>query len=537
LLSHFFSKLYWKKTLSDYGTIARDASGQAIRAVGHAIDVSERRKAEAALQQALQAAQAASIAKSRFLSNMSHELRTPLNAILGFSQVMVRSNSLSSDQKEQLKIINRSGEHLLNLINDILSMSKIEAGQIALNENRFDLYQLLEDIEQMLKLKAISKDLQLIFERASDIPQYVQTDENKLRQILINLLGNAIKFTAYGHVTLRVEKGRVLEKNRPKNLRSNTYLLFEIEDTGPGIAPDELDTLFDPFVQTEAGRKSMQGTGLGLPISRQFVQMMGGDIAVSTQLGKGTIFTFGILAIEIAEAEERSLSTTQQVIALEPNQPAYRILVVEDVKENRQLLLKILEPLGFQVREAVNGREAIALWSTWKPHLILMDMRMPVMDGYEATKEIKTLEQQSAVAGENHSSPADSWPTKIIALTASAFDEDRANIMAAGCDDFIHKPFREPMLFDKLAQHLGVRYIYQEDLPPSLPQSATLRKLTSDDLNVMPPEWIAQFQQEVLCANDQLILKLIEQIPESETSLAQALTDLVNNFRLDNSSC
>ncbi|MEG4444003.1 PAS domain S-box protein [Microcoleus sp. AT9_B5] len=522
--------------LSDYGAIARDANGRAIRAVGHAIDVSDRRKAEAALQKALQAAQAASIAKSRFLSNMSHELRTPLNAILGFSQVMVRSSSLSSDHKEQLKIINHSGEHLLNLINDILSMAKIEAGQTTLNENRFDLYQLLDDLEQMLKLKAISKGLHLIFERASDLPQYVQSDENKLRQILLNLLGNSIKFTASGQVVLRAKKGRVSKKNRSLNLGAKTHLLFEVEDTGPGISPNEIETLFDPFVQTESGRKSMQGTGLGLPISQQFVEMMGGEIAASSQLGQGTIFRFDIVAIEVAEPDEKSLLITQEVIGLESNQPVYRILVVEDVEENRQLLLKILEPLGFEVREAVNGQEAIALWSTWKPHLIWMDMRMPVMDGYEATREIKALEQQSALAGENINLPANSSPTnatKIIALTASAFEEDRAKIMTAGCDDFIHKPFRESMLFDKMAQHLGVRYLYQEDLSHSLPQPATPRNLTPEDLNVMPSEWIAQFRQEVLCANDELILQLIDQIPESEASLAHTLRDLVNNFRLD----
>ena len=188
------------------------------------------------------------------------------------------------------------------------------------------------------------------------------------------------------------------------------------------------------------------------------------------------------------------------------------------------------------MREAVNGQEAIAFWSTWKPHLIWMDMRMPVMDGYEATREIKALEQQSAVAGENHNLPANSSSTnatKIIALTASAFDEDRAKIMTAGCDDFIHKPFRESMLFDKMAQYLGVRYIYQEDLSDSSPELATPRNLTLEDLNVMPSEWIAQFRQEVLCANDEVILQLIDQIPESEASLAHTLTDLINNFRLD----
>ncbi|MBD2043690.1 PAS domain S-box protein [Microcoleus sp. FACHB-672] len=530
--------------LSDYGTIARDADGQAIRAVGHAIDVSDRREAEAALQKALQAAQAASIAKSRFLSNMSHELRTPLNAILGFSQVMVRRHSLSVDQKEQLKIINRSGEHLLSLINDILSMAKIEAGQVTLNKNRFDLYELLDDLEQMLKLKATSKGLQLIFERASNIPQYVQTDENKLRQVLINLLGNAIKFTNFGHVALRVKRREMLEargsrlgKSHGQNPKLETCLFFEVEDTGPGIASDEIGSLFNAFVQTETGRKSMQGTGLGLPLSRQFVQMMGGKIAVSSQVAKGTIFTFDVLVNEVPEADEKSLSSSQRVIGLEPNQPTYRMLVVEDVQENRQLLLQLLEPLGFQVREAVNGEEAIALWSTWKPHLIWMDMRMPVMDGYKAARKIKALEQQSGGVEENNRSSlagtSSAGKTKIIALTANAFEEQQAKILAAGCDDFMHKPFRESQLFDKIAQHLGVRYIYEEDEQSDSLQLEAPRKLTPQDLSVMSPEWIAQLHQAILCADEALILKLIEHIPAAEASLAHTLTDLLNNFRLD----
>ncbi|MBW4682692.1 MAG: PAS domain S-box protein [Microcoleus vaginatus WJT46-NPBG5] len=518
--------------LSDYGTIARDPDGKAIRAVGHAIDVSDRREAEAALQKALQAAQAASIAKSRFLSNMSHELRTPLNAILGFSQVMVRSNSVSVEHKEHLQIINRSGEHLLSLINDILSMAKIEAGQTKLNGTRFDLYRLLDDLEQMLKLKATSKGLQLVFERASDIPQYVQTDENKLRQVLINLLGNAVKFTVAGYVALRVKRGKGLEQPHSQNQNSQTCLLFEIEDTGAGIASDEIGTLFNPFVQTETGRKSMQGTGLGLPISRQFVQMMGGIITVRSQVAKGTIFTFDVFVNEVAGADEKSLSSRQRVIGLAPNQQVYRMLVVEDVEENRQLLLKLLEPLGFQVREAVNGEEAIALWLTWKPHLIWMDMRMPVMDGYEATREIKALEQKSAGLQENNSSTL-AGKTKIIALTASAFDEQQTNILAAGCDDFMHKPFREWQLFDKIAQHLGVRYIYEEDDQSDSPQLEAPRKLTPQDLSVMSPEWIAQLHQAILCADEALILKLIKQIPAAESSLAHTLTDLLNNFRLD----
>ncbi|WP_199321139.1 PAS domain S-box protein [Microcoleus sp. FACHB-831] len=525
--------------LSDYGTIARDADGQAIRAIGHAIDVSDRKLAEAALQQALQAAQAASIAKSRFLSNMSHELRTPLNAILGFSQVMVRSHSLSADHKEQLKIINRSGEHLLSLINDVLSMAKIEAGQATLHENRFDLYQLLDDLEKMLRFKAISQGLQLIFERGENVPQYVQNDENKLRQVLINLLGNAIKFTQKGSVILRVKLAR--EKGYKVNQKDYQFLIaFEVEDTGPGIAPDEMGTLFDPFVQTETGRKSMQGTGLGLPISRQFVRLMGGDILVSSQVGKGTIFIFDLLVSKVSTVDKKALSTNKNIIGLDPNQPTYRILVVEDVQENRQLMMKLLEPLGFQVREAANGIEAIALWSSWRPDLIWMDIKMPVMDGYEATRQIKARERQLASGDleinslENSSTQGAIAKTVIIALTASAFEEERVNILSAGCDDFISKPFRESVLFDKMAQHLGVRYLFEEENYPPLSQPATIpRQLIPEDISVMPTEWIAQLHQAVLCANDEEILKLIEQIPSPEASLAYALKELVNNFRLD----
>ncbi|MBE9225491.1 PAS domain S-box protein [Phormidium sp. LEGE 05292] len=481
-------------------------------------DITERKHGEEALQKALAAAQAASISKSRFLSQMSHELRTPLNAILGFSQVMARSKSLSAEQQEQLKIINRSGEHLLNLIDDILSMSKIEAGQITLNENRFDLYQLLNDIEQMLRFKAAGKGLQLIFERSANLPQYIESDESKLRQILINLLGNAVKFTNEGTIYLRAKLGN--------SQQAQSLINFEVEDTGAGIAPEEIPTMFDPFVQTETGRKSMQGTGLGLPISRQFVRLMGGDIAVKSQLGRGTIFTFDIKVKQVDRIQVKSTLTLKRVIGLQPNQPTYRILIVEDIEENRLLLVKLLKPLGFEIQEAVNGQEAIALWSTWQPHLIWMDMLMPIMDGYEATKQIKALQQQRLT---NENVPK----TVIIALTASAFEEEKASIFSSGCDDLVRKPFQESELFEKMAQHLGVRYIYADETQQTSLPSAIPKKLHAEDLKVMPIDWIAELNQAALCINDDIILELVKQIPETEAALADTLTDLVKNFRLD----
>lgn len=500
------------------------------------MDITERKQGELALQKAKEEADRANRAKSEFLSNMSHELRTPLNAILGFTQLLSRDSSLTSEQQEHLEIIIRSGEHLLNLINSILQMSKIEVGRVTLTKNTFDFYYLLNTLEEMLKLQAAKKGLQLIFDLAPDLPRYVQTDESKLRQVLINLLGNALKFTSEGGVTLRIkqkEKAKKIEENPPL---PTCLLQFEIEDTGPGIAPEEIDKLFQPFMQTQTGRKSLEGTGLGLPISRQFVQLMGGEITVSSQVEKGTIFKFYI-HLELVETPEiQAAETLRRVIGLEAGQAEYRILVVEDRLESRILLVKLLTSLGFSVRAAENGEQGIDLWSNWEPHLILMDMRMPVMDGYEATKRIKAhLKGQATV---------------IIALTASAFDEERSLVLSTGCDDFVAKPFREQVILEKIAKYLGVSYVYEEQStsasparnrnpqPPFISGAAAIKPnssfiLTPASFQLMPPEWV----DELFCAADSVdneeIFRLIEQIPADCGNLATALTELANNFRCD----
>ncbi len=483
----------------------------------------------AQLKLAKEAADAANKAKSQFLARMSHELRTPLNAILGFSQLLARSDSLEQAERQHLEIINRSGEHLLDLINDILSMSKIEAGQVALNETCFDLYRLLAAIEDMFQLKAKSKGLELKFERAPQVPQYVKTDESKLRQVLINLLGNAIKFTSTGSVKLRaniadVQGNSAAEASAAQNppLHSNRVTLwFEVEDTGLGIALEEISTIFKPFVQSQTGRQSMEGTGLGLPISQQFVKLMGGEIGVTSQLRKGSTFKFNIQATVVSEAPSSNLADARRVIGLEPNQPKYRILVVEDVLANRQLLLELLAPLGFDLLEAENGQQGLALWQSWQPDLILMDMEMPIMDGYTATGRIKQHPN-----GKN---------TKIIALTASAFEEQRLAILNAGCDDFICKPFQEEILFEKMAQHLGVLYVYQQNrsLAANGRLSVQSQPLTSEDLSFMPRNWIVALHQAALEIDDQQIMDLLAQIPPNQSNITKALTDLVDNFRMD----
>jgi CheY-like chemotaxis protein len=443
---------------------------------------------------------------------MSHELRTPLNAILGFSQLMSRSRSLPSEHQDNLGIITRSGEHLLTLINQVLDLSKIEAGRTTLNETSFDLHRLLDDLEDMFQLKAEDKGLQLLFERTPDVPQYVRTDEVKLRQVLINLLNNAIKFTSEGGVSVRV---RSIIGNREDS--SNYQLQFEVEDSGAGIAPQELDSLFEAFMQTRTGQQSSEGTGLGLPIARSFVQLMGGEMTVSSQVGHGSLFKFDI-QVSIAEtAQSNSQQPTRRVIGLEPNQPTYRILIVDDRWDNRQLLIRLLSRVGFELLEATNGQQAIEIWENCSPHIILMDMRMPVMDGYEATKRIKATTKGQATA--------------IVAVTASSFEEQRAVILSTGCDDFIRKPFREADIFDTLRKHLGVSFVYDEPAASPTSTQNDTNAITPDAIAALPTDLVANLHQATIDGDKDLMLTLIDQIREQNKPLANALAALVNNFR------
>ena len=468
----------------------------------------EKRTAELVIEK--KKVEIANQAKSSFIANMSHELRSPLNAVIGFSQLILRTKNLPKEQYENAGIIQRSGEYLLTLINNVLDFSKIEAGKTTLNQKDFDLDQLLDNLEDMLYLRAFDAGLELIFDRGDNLPRYIYTDEIKLRQILLNLLSNAIKFTQKGEVILSV-------RYDPPLLTENHFLQFTVKDTGKGISQEELSKLFEAFSQTESGKESQEGTGLGLVISRQFVQLMGGDIAVKSELNQGTTFNFSI-QVKLGKETQESNKSTQRVLALAPDQPIYKILAVDDKTINCQLLVKLLIPLGFEVKEAANGQEAIAIWEAWEPHLIFMDMRMPVMDGYEATKYIKAQVKGSATA--------------VVALTASVLEEEKVIVLSAGCDDFIRKPFKENMIFEALTKHLGVTYIYEQNQEQDY-SSLETAKLSTKNFEIMPQQWLKQLSQAALEANTEEVITLIGEISSTEIFLTQSLTKLVRKFEFE----
>ncbi|MFZ2726698.1 MAG: ATP-binding protein [Methylococcaceae bacterium] len=456
-------------------------------------------------------AEVANKAKSSFIANMSHELRSPLNAIIGFSQVMLRTKNLPTEQYENAGIIHRSGEYLLTLINNVLDFSKIEAGKTSLNKTDFDLYQLVDDLEDMLHLRAYNTGLNLIFDKDQQLPRYLYGDGVKLRQVLLNLLGNALKFTHQGQIILNV---KLIKLNHKKD---NCLLNFSICDTGVGIAKNELNKLFEAFSQTHSGIESQEGTGLGLVISRQFVQLMGGDINVNSEVGKGSSFSFTV-ELQLSNKITKETFIPAQILALAPNQAIYKILVVDDKAINRQLICKLLSPLGFEVKQAANGKEAIEIWELWQPHLIWMDMRMPIMDGYEATRYIKAQVKGSATA--------------IIALTASVLEEEKAIVLSAGCDDFVRKPFKEAIIFETLHKHLGIEFIYENN--NSANNSELLEKpLSSEDFKIMPKEWLIQLSIAALEANSEQVLLLINDIPKTETALIKKLHKLLKQFQFE----
>ncbi len=479
---------------------------------------------------AKQAADAASQAKGEFLASMSHELRTPLNAILGFSQILYDDATLNDDHRDLINIVNRSGNHLLGLINNVLSLAKIEANKITLNETDFDLHQTLQAVDDMLQLKADSRGIRLDVVPSPPLPYRLRADEGKLRQILINLIGNAIKFTSQGSVTVRSRIQNTVAAPDSDSTNSSTktqWLEIVVQDTGVGIESEELRQLFQPFEQTQAGRQSAEGTGLGLSLSHNFAQLMGGSITVGSTPGEGSIFTVTLPVGQSTAVALEPIEAEQLILRLAPDQPRRRILIADDGADSRLLMRHWLEEVGFEVREASQGQEAVEIWTSWHPHLICLDMRMPVLDGYGVARQVRQLP-----GGDT---------TIIVAVTASVFEEQRSDCIAAGCNAVLPKPLDRAMLLDHVGRSLGLTYQYAEARgadTENVQAAAFCRDqsrlpLTQADFSHLAADWLTQVHQAAQAADDRQVRQLIAQLPAEQHHLAQRLDCLVNDFRLD----
>ncbi|PID56379.1 hypothetical protein CSB45_11895 [candidate division KSB3 bacterium] len=499
-------------------------------------EIAERKRMELALREAKEAADAANHAKSLFLANMSHELRTPLNAILGFSYLLRHHGTVDAIQQKRLDIINRSGEHLLTLINQVLDISKIEAGRMTLDEVPFELPALLEELIDLFRLRAEKKNLLLISECKPGLPHLVYGDEVKLRQVLINLLNNALKFTQKGSVQLSVCSQPIAkdltQESADSELPSMEHSVqFAVKDTGVGMAAEELEQLFEAFVQTESGRIASEGTGLGLVISQNFVSLMGGEIHVESAPGKGATFSFTIPIKVFETALPLQDSSSLPVIGLEPGQPRFRILLVDKHEENRRLLQELLQPLEFELREALNGREALDVWAAWQPDLILIGLLLPVMNGYEVMERIRTLSAEApGSASDMHHVPRISRPPIIIALTASAVEEERHEALSKGFDDFLRKPFKAQDFFELLKKHLGLKFIHGERAS----SSPVLDEPIQDDaMKKIPAELVRDLHHAAGTTDIMKLSTIIQTIREYDDNLAEQLETYVNNFDYD----
>ncbi|AGA31887.1 Phytochrome, two-component sensor histidine kinase; Cyanobacterial phytochrome B [Thioalkalivibrio nitratireducens DSM 14787] len=461
------------------------------------------------LDEARQQAEGANRAKSVFLANMSHELRTPMNAILGFSRLAAQGPNLTTEQREHLGLVERNGDHLLSLINDVLNMAKIESGRQTVESGALDLSRNLHDVLEMLRARAREKDLALTLDADPQLPRFIRSDSRKLCQILINLVGNAIKYTDVGAVTLRA--------SREENPGGGEWLRLVVEDTGPGIDPELQRRVFEPFVQGgDAG--TTEGTGLGLPITRQFAELMGGSVTLASTPGGGSRFTVH-LPLETVDGEpEPDDAPARRVLGLAPGQPAWRILVADDSESNRILLRRLLEGAGFDVRVAADGEEALKVFREWQPHLVWMDMRMPRIDGFAASRAIR-----EAPGGQD---------TVIIALTASASSVQAQEVRDAGCVDLISKPFRDHDIFAAMGRHLGVKYRYAATSERGVAHTAGLNRYARR-LQALAPGQLEALEHAVRTGDVQALADWVEHMRGESPELAEAVRAAASAFRYD----
>ncbi len=451
-------------------------------------------------------AQDANLAKSVFLANMSHELRTPLNAILGYSQLMKRDEFINPAHQDYLSVINRSGEHLLSLINGVLEIAKIEANKIDSEPVNFNFYQFISDINRMFLLRTKEKNISFEITGLDDIPEYIITDETKLRIILINLFGNAVKFTDKGNINIHFS---VSEKTD-----GSLLLLADVRDTGVGISADESHKLFKYFTQTESGILTKSGTGLGLAISQNYAKLLGGEISYKNNETGGSIFSIKISVKKGSQPDYNFNIPKGYVTGLEEGQTIPKVLIAEDTDDSRILLVNLLKSVGFEIKDVANGKEAVECFNQWTPDFIFMDIRMPFMDGLEATKIIRSTDKGKK--------------TKIMALSAHVFGEERAEIFEAGCDDFICKPYKESEIFISMSKHLGLKYIYQKN---NIENKRDDRRVNlGDELKLIDVNFLIKLKKAADQTNAFEIAKLAEQVRFSHPKISEALNICAKDF-------